>query len=131
MAKCINNGQLNFVDCFTQLLPGSGCNLKSTMDTNTSLNSYSLDLRSVQLNGGLYIMNSFDRNMSLKLLYLKLKAEVDKEMSRGNSCCVIIDDYSLLLSLGVDLSHLIDFIHYLRVMLCSSNVRILIMMMSQ
>lgn len=61
--------------------------------------------------------------MSMKLLYLKLKAEVDAEMSKGNSCCVIIDDYSVLLSLGVDLSHLVDFIHYLRVMLCSSNVR--------
>ena len=69
------------------------------------------------------IKNVFDRNMSLKLLYLKLKAKVDEEMSRGNSCCIIIDDYSVLLSLGVGLSHLVDFIHYLRVMLCSSNVR--------
>ena len=60
--------------------------------------------------------------MSLKLLYHKLKAEVDEEMNRGNCCCVIIDDYSVLLSLGVDLSHLVDFIHYLRVMLCTSNV---------
>lgn len=63
------------------------------------------------------------RNISLKSLYLKLKAEVDEELSKGNCCCIIIDDYSVLLSLGADLSHLVDFIHYLRVMLCSSNVR--------
>ena len=64
------------------------------------------------------------RNKSLRLLYLKLKAEVDEELSKGNSCCIIIDDYSVLLSLGVDLSHLVDFIHYLRVLLCSSDVSI-------
>lgn len=62
------------------------------------------------------------RNKSLRLLYLKLKAEVDEELSKGNSCSIIIDDYSVLLSLGVDLSHLVDFIHYLRVLLCSSHV---------
>ena len=72
----------------------------------------------------LYYNGLVCRNMSLKSLYLKLKAEVDEETSRGNSCCVIIDDYSILLSLGLDLSHLVDFIHYLRVMLCSSSVRI-------
>ena len=58
----------------------------------------------------------------MKSLYLKLKAEVDEELGKGNTCCIIIDDYSVLLSLGVDLSHLVDFIHYLRTMLCSSDV---------
>ena len=51
----------------------------------------------------LYYNGLVCRNMSLKSLYLKLKAEMDEETSRGNSCCVIINDYSMLLSLGLDL----------------------------
>ena len=54
-----------------------------------------------------FSLNPLFIGMSLKLLHLKLKAEVDEEMSRENSC-VIINDYNALLSLGVGLVDCID-----------------------
>jgi len=41
MARCVTNGQLHFVDCFTQLLTRSV--LSTTVDANGPLKSYSLE----------------------------------------------------------------------------------------
>jgi len=62
--------------------------------------------------------------MSLRPLYEALKIEMEAHTFKGNRCSIIVDDYSILLSLGVPLSHLLDFIHYLRVMLCTDSTNV-------
>ena len=62
--------------------------------------------------------------MSLRPLYEALKTEVEAHTVKGNKCSVIVDDYSILLSLGLPLSHLVDFIHYLRVLLCTDTTNV-------
>ena len=54
MTKCVDNGQLHFVDCFTQLLVTNTTDHKDSVDTSAPLKSYSLDQRLVCVSiGGL------------------------------------------------------------------------------
>ena len=132
LSKEEESGRFIFIDCLTHLMDDSDTSKSSTDSAAASSNSritFSLNRLISPLFAG-YVHDvvhvccllSPYSELSLRGLYQQVSHSIERALSQlDRPVCLVIDDLSVLLSLGVKLSEVVSFISYCRRMLTSPN----------